>query len=99
MKEISLDELPRWSHWPKRLLSLEPWSVPARDSRKIEREYNVDKYGALLQRFGNGHASLEEVRQAQFDFPAHSRMCVSKESRLYTCSLTKALDMERRLVL
>jgi SAM-dependent methyltransferase len=99
MKEISLDELPRWSPWPKRLLSLEPWSVPVRDSKKIEKEYNIDKYGALLQRFGDAHASIEEVRQAQFDFPGDSWLCVTKESRLYACPLSRARDMERRLVL
>jgi SAM-dependent methyltransferase len=99
MKELSLDELPRWSPWPKRLLSLEPWSIPVRDSRKIEKEYNVDKYGALLRHFGDAHPSAEEVRQAQFDLSGDTQLCVSKGLRLYTCPLTDARNMERQLVL
>jgi SAM-dependent methyltransferase len=99
MKEISLDELPRWSPWPKRLLSLETWSVPLRDSKKIETEYNVDKYGALLRRFGDTRSSAEVVRQAQFDLGDNGQLCVSKGLRLYTCRINAARKMERALVL
>jgi len=59
---------------PKRLLSLEPWSVPVRDSKKMEKEYNIDKYGVLLQRFGDAHASIEE------DLPIGEIKCVTMPS-------------------
>ena len=96
MREISLNELSRWSPWPKRLLGLEQWSVPVRDSKKVEKEYNLDKYGALLKRFGDRQASVEEVRLAQFGDA--SQMCIAKGSQLYLCSLSEAVDMERQLV-
>jgi SAM-dependent methyltransferase len=70
-----------------------------RDSKKIEKEYNLDKYGALLRRFGDARASIEDVRLAQFDDVGNSQICVSKGSRFYLCRLADARNMERQLVL
>ncbi len=71
----------------------------ARFGTKIEREYSLDKYGALLKRFGDVPISVEEVRRAQFDVAGKGQMCVSKGRPLYTCPLTDARNMERQLVL
>ena len=41
---LDLQELPRWSSWPARLLGLEQWTTVERTTAKIEQEYNKEKY-------------------------------------------------------
>ncbi len=48
MRRIDLDDLPRWSPWPARLLGLDDFNPVARDVAKIEAEYEQDKYKAAL---------------------------------------------------
>ena len=49
MREIELDELPRFSPWPARLLGLEGRARGPRTPESVLREYDRDKYGALLR--------------------------------------------------
>lgn len=49
MREIELDELPRFSPWPARLLGLEGQVREPRTPESVLREYDRDKYGPLLQ--------------------------------------------------
>ena len=52
---VALDALPRWSHWPGRLLCADAWNGAARTIEKIDREYDKDKYAACLA-FYHAHA-------------------------------------------
>ena len=52
--EIPLDQLPRYSPWPARLLGVEPWQALTKTPQEIEREFEVDKYGPLLKRLDSG---------------------------------------------
>ena len=62
MKLSSLDELPRFSKWPARLLGLEPWTTKEKTPDEIEREFGREKWGALLERFkASPDARLEDV--------------------------------------
>ncbi len=45
-----LNDLPRYSRWPARLLGLEPWSRPPRTPADNAREYEGEKWGPLLAR-------------------------------------------------
>jgi hypothetical protein len=57
-----LNDLPRYSRWPARLLGLEPWSRPPRTPADNTREYEGEKWGPLLQRArAAGAVSLAEV--------------------------------------
>lgn len=47
-EEVSIDDLPRTSAWPARLLGLEPWAPKQRSSEHIQREYDLEKYGKVL---------------------------------------------------
>ena len=51
----TLDDLPRFSPWPARLLGLEPWEPKCKTAQEVTREYEVEKWGPLLAK----------VRQAQ----------------------------------
>ena len=62
MKISSLDELPKFSPWPARLLGLEPWTTKAKSGDEIEREFGREKWGVLLERFhAHPEARLEDV--------------------------------------
>lgn len=62
MKLSSLDELPKFSSWPARLLGLEPWETKEKTAEEIEREFGREKWGALLERFKSTPGSrLEDV--------------------------------------
>ena len=62
MKISSLDELPKFSKWPARLLGLEPWDSKEKTAEEIEREFGREKWGVLLDRFRQNPGSrLEDV--------------------------------------
>jgi hypothetical protein len=62
MKISSLDQLPKFSKWPARLLGLEPWETKQKTTEEIEREFGREKWGALLARFKESPgARLEDV--------------------------------------
>jgi hypothetical protein len=46
--EISLNELPRYHQWPERLLASTPEPVRLKTVQEVQREFNRDKWGALL---------------------------------------------------
>lgn len=48
-KKLSLNDLPRYSPWPARLLGLTPWSRKARTQSELEREYEAEKWGPLCR--------------------------------------------------
>lgn len=62
MKLSSLDELPKFSKWPARLLGLEQWKSKEKTEDEIEREFGKEKWGMLLARFKQNPGSrLEDV--------------------------------------
>ena len=68
---ISLDELPRYSDWPKRLLGLEPFAVKHKTESEVLREYRDEKWGQLLKRVQNmSEPTLSEVERASQDLSA-----------------------------
>lgn len=57
-----MDDLPKFSPWPARLLGLSPWETRAKSPAEIEREFGREKWGALLERFRSSPAAgLAEV--------------------------------------
>jgi len=50
MRPISLDELPRFSPWPARLLGFESWKQRQKSREEVLREYEREKWGPLLER-------------------------------------------------
>jgi len=45
---VNLNDLPRWSPWPARLLGISPWEAPDRTVEKVDAEYDKDKYAGCL---------------------------------------------------
>ena len=62
MKISSLNELPKFSKWPARLLGIEQWETKEKTPEEIEREFGKEKWGQLLERFrANPDSRLDDV--------------------------------------
>lgn len=60
----NLDDLPKYSPWPSRLLGLEPWQTKIKTPEEIEREFGKEKWGSLLEKFkATPGATLDDVDQ------------------------------------
>ena len=67
VQEIALDDLPRWSNWPARMLGLETFVPPARTTEKVAEEYGHEKWQFALDAFEKSGRTL--------DATALRRMC------------------------
>lgn len=66
---IVLEDLPKYTDWPKRLLALESFSVKYKTEKEVLREFNQDKWGQLLkQARGMSKPSLVEIERGLVDF-------------------------------
>jgi hypothetical protein len=50
MSTLTLDDMPKHSVWPARLLGLEPWEPRRKSVDEVVREYEGEKWGPLLQK-------------------------------------------------
>lgn len=48
-KEISLNDLPKYSQWPARLLGIEIFENKIKNTEEINREYEYEKWGSLIK--------------------------------------------------
>jgi hypothetical protein len=65
---VNLDDLPRFSDWPKRLLSLEPFGVKHKTESEVLREFQVEKWGELLKQVRElGNPALHDVENTSAD--------------------------------
>jgi len=48
-KQYDLDDLPRFSRWPARLLGAEEWQPKSKTAAEVAREYEHEKWGPLLK--------------------------------------------------
>ncbi|MFH1422050.1 MAG: hypothetical protein ABIH42_04990 [Planctomycetota bacterium] len=92
MKPIDLNEFPRWSVWPARLLKQLPWSVPERTIEKIDIEYDKNKYKKLLEDYiaTDSKKTPDEVIDYAFSSAAEQKLCILRRGSLYEVSLRDA---------
>jgi hypothetical protein len=65
---ISLDDLAKYSQWPKRLLSLEAFAVKYKTEKEVLREFQDEKWGQLLKQVRSlSNPTLLEIEQAHVD--------------------------------
>lgn len=62
-QQFTLNDLPRFSSWPARLLGLEQWEQRQKTSEEVVREYEHEKWGPLLSRLiqQGGNVTLGQV--------------------------------------
>ncbi len=97
MPPYTLDDLPRFSPWPARLLGAAPWTPRRKTPEEIIREYDREKWGPLLERVKahSGPLSLDLVENWTFSESPPSLCWVGGGFELMTAR--EALD--RRIAL
>ena len=68
LKKISLNQLAEWSPWPARLLSISNFEIKHKSPDAVNREFEIDKWGALLKYFlGKDLFRLSDVEAMEQD--------------------------------
>ena len=66
MQNINFNDLALYSTWPKKLLDTDACNLPQKTKQEIEREFGNDKWGRLLDVFGNrANFTLEDVYEEE----------------------------------
>jgi hypothetical protein len=98
LEEIELNDLPRWSAWPLRILSQVPWTIPERTVEKVEVEYNQDKYSRLLTLVNaDEKLSWEALKLAEMNGGTESIM-VSLQEKFFITKVHEAFEYEQNLM-
>jgi len=85
MRPIDLNDLPKWSPWPARILGSTAWLPKTRSTEDTGREYNDEKYHRALDYYlkCGGEKTPEEVNAYEFGRDASEPMCVARGATLY----------------
>ncbi|MDA0991672.1 MAG: hypothetical protein O3A51_13095, partial [Verrucomicrobia bacterium] len=67
MQEMTINDLPRFSKWPARLLGIEPWAQRTKSRDEIDREYETESWGAYLGRIQQ-EGLLDSITAQQLDY-------------------------------
>lgn len=62
LQTIDINDLPRWSDWPARLLGLDTFTPPVRTTAKIEAEYGQGKYAVCLKAWQDSGQTLDATQ-------------------------------------
>ncbi len=68
---FTLDDLPRFSPWPSRLLGLQSWEQKQKTPQEISREYENEKWGALLEQVKTTDR-LVTIKEVETEMFAHT---------------------------
>lgn len=87
---VPFAELSRWSPWVGRLNGSEPFSTEPRTLKKIEREYNAEKYAACLD-FASAHPRTTpgDIKRAELG-DLGREICVSVGEELFSTTVGEA---------
>lgn len=97
MKRISVDELPRYSSWPARLLGNEAFVVQPKTVNQLIREYDREKY-AVLHQYLRKHPKdgmLETISKTRAN-GKKGPVCFSEGADLYVGTTLQALARRKR---
>jgi len=54
----TINDLPRYSSWPARLLGIEPWEQRCKTPKAIQREYEMQKGKSQLKKLTSGRLRI-----------------------------------------
>lgn len=100
LKPISLNELPKYSPWIKKIVGLESFESINRTEAKNYKEYDEDKFGFYLN-YIKKHAgtSIEDIRYLEKNRQRTDTVCISKNGRLFLTNQEYALGAELDLII
>ena len=78
---ISINELPRYSKWPARLLGIEPWQQRIKNEAELNREFELELYARALVEFKsilqrNPKIEYEEYIQSEYLARLSNSLCL-----------------------
>jgi hypothetical protein len=88
LNEIPLNDLPKWSGWPAKLIGIEDFAAVTRDLNKIHAEYSEDKWQSCADNFekSNGTANAYDLRVIYYDINSEKRRAAIVNGKLVDAS-------------
>lgn len=94
LREISINDLPKYTPWVARCLHLDPFPKPVRDLAKINAEYDKDKYAKLLAYFKkHPNTNFDDLRNILLQTEPNITVCISREGKLFLTSSATTLRL------
>lgn len=90
MRQIDVDDLPKWSPWPTKLL--DGWTGPKRSPSAVAVEYDKVKYAACAKHFTYTQRTLnaEDIRDFELGGDPNRDICISEGRFLYESTARSA---------
>jgi len=87
-REFTVEDLPRFSPWPARLLGLAEWRQRKKTLTEVEREFDREKWGNLLERYraSGGSAAIDVVEAWMLESLAPTLCTIGDRFQLLTPS-------------
>jgi len=98
MREIDINDLPKYSPWVARLLQLEHFQKQERNLTKIEAEYNKDKYAKLLDQYEAKKFATAHEQRALERSSSQYEICVSRGNKLFITTPTDCQQIEDEML-
>lgn len=99
MQGYTVEDLPRHSPWPARLLGLESWPPRIKSAAEVTREFERDKWGVLLERYhAGGCTATVDVVEAWTQENEPGGVLCSVGERYELLSVAEALRRHRDVV-
>jgi SAM-dependent methyltransferase len=96
MKKMPINDLPKYSPWPERLLGLRDFSRNARTVEDMLREYDGDKYAACA-RYLRAHPSKDIWDVKWFERGGkRGKLCVSFDQNLFETNVVSAYVLREK---
>jgi hypothetical protein len=86
--EISTNDLPKWSHWPSRLLGVETFKAVERNLAKIQSEYSEDKWQKCFDAYAGSGSNLNanDLRRLHYELSSSKRRAAVHNGRLLSAT-------------
>jgi hypothetical protein len=86
--EFTVEDLPRYSPWPARLLGLTEWQQRKKTLTEVTREFDHEKWGHLLDRYRatGGKAAIDDVEAWMLESIAPTLCTIGERFQLVTPS-------------
>jgi hypothetical protein len=101
LDEIALDDLPRWTNWPARLLGLEAFSTPVRTTEKVAKEYGDEKWQFALDAFRKsaGKADAAALRDKYYALQGEAQRAAVYRGRLVAAYIPEIMQRYDNLLI
>jgi Methyltransferase domain len=100
LAEIDLNDLPKWSRWPARLLGIEKFDSVTRDMDRIHSEYSEDKWQKCVNLYEQSGAKVDasELRKRIYDLHSSKRRAAIFDGKICNASNAEVMDWYDKLL-